>query len=186
VGKRSRHAHAISPELQRILDWYFEQKDDPSIRSILLDTGPHQCPYCEVEIGAVHKVGCPMAGKLFAGCVRRRSRGDEPAEAIMARRMAAVGTALGRLEERERDAVEVAWTFRRQADWWRSETTNRGRIERRTSKALPEYAAARASKREVAALARHYRQEWDRTKRKPMCKTALEKLEGERRRGAIW
>jgi len=190
VPKRSRHAHGIPPELGAILDWYYDRLDDPSIQSVLLGQGPHKCPYCEVEIGTTHKVGCPYAGQMFAGLTSPRRGGIEPEVIVSARRQAAVGTALGRLAEEELRAVEAAWVARRQLALFRGKLTNihHGDPVRMPANctSCPVWKRAHMTQREINSEVLWWVQQWQARKRRQACKAGIGKLDEERKRGAIW
>lgn len=178
----TRHQHRIEPRLIAILDWYFDETADPSMATSAARFQGGVCELCGASVGELHKLGCRRYGELNLGGVRGRgsSQTGEPANL---RRLAAIGLALHKLEPAQRDAIEVAWTFRRLWKWWSKQPGNLGKW---CSKALPEYAAVSASKKEIRALANFYKREWERVKRKPACRLGLNAMSRTANCGAIW
>jgi hypothetical protein len=110
----------IPAQLEALLDWYFERLSDPQIASMLSRLDAGSCARCGAKIGDPHERDCPWHGRVDVGAIRARS-GD--LEATL-RRGAAVGREFKQLSPGERDAIRLAWTFRRLYQWWTNAALN--------------------------------------------------------------
>jgi len=110
----------IPAQLEALLGWHLERLSDPQIASMLTRLDAGSCARCGAKIGDPHERECPWYGRVHICAIRARS-GD--LEATL-RRGAALGQALAQLTSAQRDAIRVAWTFRRLFQWWTNAALN--------------------------------------------------------------